>query len=1444
MGDSDEAADASLRAARRGDVTPLTVMDRDQTLVTSSYGTARGTLFAGLSLHLHGYTDPSHLHLRKAIVQYGGKVIHVYRRSVDIIICTRVTERRFRDMFKEGPCVLPVWVLDCIKCNALLPYDSTYAVPSPTLNKCVIYRVIPTKDGADMAAPSAQSPKVVQPVIQEVPEKVAGVAIMPKDFFEQSRLHHLNAWKMHFSLVVKQVLLPLEGERRWKWSKAHCGAYHEQTVLPALRTCSQRRSAIVNVADRNRRLALYPFKQPLTHVKKDVSTQGSLFNRDGDGTGAARTVKSNEGTARGVLPAGKRLMRVIAHVDMDCFFVSVGVRRRPQYKMKPTCVSHAAGHVRVKKGVSDMRGTSEGQPMKGVPAAAATTDTTADAAGPSSDGDDTVLALLESSDDMKCHGSDDDAPGMPLAGLSRVNATSPVGERHETKANLVLGVMPVQAPLDSACDEAVTGHVAGSSSDIASANYAARKYGVRNGMWAARAIERCPDLLLLPYEFAECERVACIFFSLMCMFSPKVYVGSVDEAKLELEVLVDDSLSDSDVMLRLNGMATEQLGRHERTDADVVHDLTTCGDPAIAYRRVCDFLDMLSRQYGWALKDVTCGTCEEENMGTKSEKCERLSELAKLCGGTQQARELIAASIPASSAWNVAARSGDSRSDALVSPYECWGVYNSIESCLTSLKALRTLMFALTGCTCSVGVGPSLLAASIALKEAKPDGFAFMDASRLARELGDMELSMLPTVGYRVVRVIQNGIRPDLSRVNELRRLKDAERSGLLKLLGRVRGTTILQYAAGEDTRPFPQMEERKHMSVNLNYGLRMKELPDLLALIRNLCIELRDRMVSGGARTSEGEYSMRGMPSYECRSVGVNVLLCHPELRLYEKQYGTLMEATKHMGHGRVEAASADRTLPSWTCDVDTFVDVSIALVMDVLHRKDQADIRHIRGLSVKCGTLRVSQVRSPPFWHVLDEAGVRLPQTNVGDKGAGRRRGASTIQRTLSDYFRDAVNTGSSNSVASKGRKGDNGSKEGKNVISVKGASRRAANVYASAARVRSSTSKDRMAEISTVEPFSARVVCSSAHKGDQVNECRQGDATRSAQDAAVRATSATERRKASSAVERQSKASAPYRRLVSEEDVDPDVFDELPADVQAELQAVWNMRRRAMGKTITDAGGGREKVSNVGGGAVTKRKAIIVPAKRGGHQKSNRTMYHYGLQQRFVKQHELVAIAAATDQDMVDSGRAAPVDQGADGRVATADPAQGYDVVNDDRLGVVTMTNLREEGNVAGTMRRPRLACHEWGSLSAPGSKVCDEGGVQDEARPWWSDPNSVCGWMEEYADSCSVCTATGKRKGQAPSDYHDGPDLSIRVVYLTMLCIDVLYWTGAAACNQLLMTLHNAALQVRPNDVWPRIVTDVAANVAAYGANGVDLPHGILATEILEMPALRVCANVIP
>ena len=72
------------------------------------------------------------------------------------------------------------------------------------------------------------------------------------------------------------------------------------------------------------------------------------------------------------------------------------------------------------------------------------------------------------------------------------------------------------------------------SSEIASCNYKAREFGVKNGMWMGRALELCSDIVCLPYDFPAYEEASTEFYSVVLGLGADVVQSvSVDE------VLVD-----------------------------------------------------------------------------------------------------------------------------------------------------------------------------------------------------------------------------------------------------------------------------------------------------------------------------------------------------------------------------------------------------------------------------------------------------------------------------------------------------------------------------------------------------------------------------------------------------------------------------------------------------------------------------------------------------------------------------------------------------------------------------------------------------------------------------------------------------------------------------------------------------------------------------------------
>ena len=80
----------------------------------------------------------------------------------------------------------------------------------------------------------------------------------------------------------------------------------------------------------------------------------------------------------------------------------------------------------------------------------------------------------------------------------------------------------------------VIAHGSGPGSEIASCNYPARKFGVKNGMWMKTALGLCQDLKVLPYDFKLYEEASRHFYDSILAIEGIVQSISIDEALLDV----------------------------------------------------------------------------------------------------------------------------------------------------------------------------------------------------------------------------------------------------------------------------------------------------------------------------------------------------------------------------------------------------------------------------------------------------------------------------------------------------------------------------------------------------------------------------------------------------------------------------------------------------------------------------------------------------------------------------------------------------------------------------------------------------------------------------------------------------------------------------------------------------------------------------------------------
>ncbi|KDQ08873.1 hypothetical protein BOTBODRAFT_59081 [Botryobasidium botryosum FD-172 SS1] len=83
-------------------------------------------------------------------------------------------------------------------------------------------------------------------------------------------------------------------------------------------------------------------------------------------------------------------------------------------------------------------------------------------------------------------------------------------------------------------DDASTSAGVASTSEIASASYEARAFGVKNGMSLGQARKLCPDIGTIPYEFDKYKKFSLQFYNILLSHADDLQVVSVDEALLDV----------------------------------------------------------------------------------------------------------------------------------------------------------------------------------------------------------------------------------------------------------------------------------------------------------------------------------------------------------------------------------------------------------------------------------------------------------------------------------------------------------------------------------------------------------------------------------------------------------------------------------------------------------------------------------------------------------------------------------------------------------------------------------------------------------------------------------------------------------------------------------------------------------------------------------------------
>ncbi|XP_003427447.1 DNA repair protein REV1 [Nasonia vitripennis] len=294
------------------------------------------TLFNGIAIFVNGYTNPTADELKRLMMAHGG-IYHHYLRSQTTthMIASNLPYSKivaYRKAKNPLPLCKPEWITDSIKAgkvldfrNYLLYSQCTKTQPSifaqmtkqnksseasrPESASDILSNATKSNVAVDSKSEVKVAEKMSEPKVQtssssEAPSVIANCTKNPEfltDFYNNSRLHHIATMGAMFKEYINDLRDKSDGK--------------------------------------------FPGLDALKHQSYVNNCKAGPSNKVDDSDSDEDLFATDESPAMNLnISSSAQKSQIIMHIDMDCFFVSVGLRNHPELRGFPIAVAHAKGN--------------------------------------------------------------------------------------------------------------------------------------------------------------------------------------------------------------------------------------------------------------------------------------------------------------------------------------------------------------------------------------------------------------------------------------------------------------------------------------------------------------------------------------------------------------------------------------------------------------------------------------------------------------------------------------------------------------------------------------------------------------------------------------------------------------------------------------------------------------------------------------------------------------------------------------------------------------------------------------------------------------------------------------------------------------------------------------------------------------------------------------------
>ncbi|XP_031634603.1 DNA repair protein REV1 [Contarinia nasturtii] len=273
----------------------------------------KSELFSGISIFVNGLTNPSAEELKQIMMIHGG-VYHTYQRSsTTFIIASHLPDTKIRQI-TTAKIISPQWICECIRMNKIIDY-SNYLLYTNS--------------------------KISQPKITF--EKKSVQLPLTNDINANDKVHSQQT-KPDMNMIDLNLDILNTAIRREEQSKCNDTALLQTNESSTKNEVKMGHSKLAKTAVDPNFLTEFYNNSRLHHISTlGASLKQFISQLRENHTGEFPDLNK----LKGILQMNQEHLtgnNIIMHIDMDCFFVSVGLRSRPNLKGFPIAVTHSKGY--------------------------------------------------------------------------------------------------------------------------------------------------------------------------------------------------------------------------------------------------------------------------------------------------------------------------------------------------------------------------------------------------------------------------------------------------------------------------------------------------------------------------------------------------------------------------------------------------------------------------------------------------------------------------------------------------------------------------------------------------------------------------------------------------------------------------------------------------------------------------------------------------------------------------------------------------------------------------------------------------------------------------------------------------------------------------------------------------------------------------------------------